>query len=663
MSASDIKVTRVSAADLPPPLDTRVRNGGDAEHGFTSCHSRMAARSAFRQRRPQQQVAPTLPDPQPAAATSAAADAAKTAPKEGGAGKKKMLHWWELADEDVNRMVSRPNPKAAPQRMRGHSQVAPKPLLQPQQSPAARPPRYEDEGPDVNRWSTEKLCAFISARGIDLNGLPGLSEKRDIMVELARRFKKEDDQGVAPAKAPASTPSAPAPVVPSEQSAALASPTPPPAMTAAPPPKAPKPVAAKPAAVPKPTPTPTPAPAAKAPTPAPAPIQAHSARTHALTWDDISEALGCSVPERSKFKVVATIAHALSLIPPRKSTRTTVWLVGASDDVEGALMRNGRLAEPLATLCPSLGRLEFWLIGPAMTKWTLEPPGQNFSVKALPGLLHAVVASGEAASRWPDLALLLNSRIGSLILPQVEPWLPTLTQLIQLNIPLLFTCADAEEARGTTRLLREAYEANVTLAARESGVAPTGEAAGRGDLLPRSNRWLLWIQGTLVRSRLQSGVQRARVLLRKTTKEVAAEKMHRWVAALGEGASDDDVSWVSLNLSVATEDKQIARYAEAAGALPALRAAVERRVPARMRGDEDFVYEAKMAFSRRIDGIRPESIGAYASMTAHERLFKSAGVVFVNVEGPLKHKGPWVGRNGWEIPPGTKPPGFEDDSD
>ena len=78
---------------------------------------------------------------------------------------------------------------------------------------------------------------------------------------------------------------------------------------------------------------------------------------------------------------------------------------------------------------------------------------------------------------------------------------------------------------------------------------------------------------------------------------------------------------MSLNLSVATEDKQIARYAEAAGALPALRAAVERRVPARMRGDEDFVYEAKMAFSRRIDGIRPESIGAYASMTAHERLF------------------------------------------
>ncbi len=107
-----------------------------------------------------------------------------------------------------------------------------------------------------------------------------------------------------------------------------------------------------------------------------------------------------------------------------------MWLVGARDECEGELARRGWLAEVLAALCPAAPCFEFVLIGPEMKgDWELG------AVRSIRGTLHERDVAGR-----PDVAVLINSGIGTLLEPLVTCWLPTLAQLLALDVPLCFTC-------------------------------------------------------------------------------------------------------------------------------------------------------------------------------------------------------------------------------
>jgi hypothetical protein len=245
-----------------------------------------------------------------------------------------------------------------------------------------------------------------------------------------------------------------------------------------------------------------------------------------VSWDDVDATLGSErCEQRNHLTFAATIAHALSYLGKRIMPRTVIWIVGACEEVEGQLIRNGDLAEPLAAMCPSLGRLEIWLIGPDMREnWRIErgcsQRGASIVVRALSGTLHAVNAAGNQ-SDWPNYVVLFSSGIGTLAWPLVDTWLPTLTQLIQLNIPLLFTCYDEHEAAGQMTLLKEAFDATVSHAPIENPLSHES-----------THRFIMWVQGTSMRSRLQAGIQRGRAFLKTCTMESAPRDLEKWVRGL-----------------------------------------------------------------------------------------------------------------------------------
>ena len=59
------------------------------------------------------------------------------------------------------------------------------------------------------------------------------------------------------------------------------------------------------------------------------------------------------------------------------------------------------------------------------------------------------MARGDTAAFFDDdFAVLVSSGIGTLLEPLVSCWLPTLAQLLALNVPLCLTCYHEGEAAG-----------------------------------------------------------------------------------------------------------------------------------------------------------------------------------------------------------------------
>jgi hypothetical protein len=366
------------------------------------------------------------------------------------------------------------------------------------------------------------------------------------------------------------------------------------------------------------------------------------------SWDDAAAALGrpeqLTAFQKARLTFAATIAHGLSLLGAREMERTVIWIIGAREATEGELARNGELAEPLAAMCPSMGQLELWLIGPEMRNWRLEggaprPGDPRTVIKAVSGTLHSV---GRAADQ-PDYVVLFNSGVGTLTWSLVESWLPTLLQLVELNVPLLLTCFNEQEAVGQTALLKEAFAANVLHALRRNPlahVAPSkpefnvhaafpdatgisekaaasaldqaaalddaatvaAEAAraqaarvrpparpafadpfalplafsasayeahiaqqlissmqsvqqlpAPGEVDPmllfcgRAHRYVMWVRGTALPSRLQSGIHRGRAFLKAATQHMAPQNMDAWVAGLDRPVAAENAEEVSWN--------------------------------------------------------------------------------------------------------------------
>ena len=151
-----------------------------------------------------------------------------------------------------------------------------------------------------------------------------------------------------------------------------------------------------------------------------------------------------------------------------RNGRKLLWIIGAREAMEGELARGGWLGEPLAKLCPCSCGWELLLIGPEMQAWELERSvsvdgGQASSVRivAHSGTLHSLRA--DAVAR-PDAAVLFNSGIGTLLWPLVETWLPTMVQLLALDVPVLLSCFNAREAYGEALILKQ-LQARVLAAA------------------------------------------------------------------------------------------------------------------------------------------------------------------------------------------------------
>ena len=164
--------------------------------------------------------------------------------------------------------------------------------------------------------------------------------------------------------------------------------------------------------------------------------------------------------------------------------RLLVWIVGAREAMEGELARGGHLAEPLAALCPpSLAShgLEVVLIGPEMETWEFErqhpTSATTLLVCARSGTLHALddasLRVGDASMGGrPDLMVLFNSGIGTLLWPLVEGWVPTIALLLSLrDVPLILTCFNAHEAGGEEAVLSGAFKAATVLESRRNPLA------------------------------------------------------------------------------------------------------------------------------------------------------------------------------------------------
>ena len=239
------------------------------------------------------------------------------------------------------------------------------------------------------------------------------------------------------------------------------------------------------------------------------------------SWSDVHDALGHPSSDRmvplvqAQLTMAASVAHALGLLPEAEQQtlmsaatggrghggRFLLWIVGAREAMEGELARAGHLAEPLARLCPHLfGRfgLDVVLIGPEMKNWQLERPAAHASqppllVRAVSGTLHASSVGGEcsidggdgdqggagvsgsggatAASGRPNAIVLFNSGIGTLLWPLVEAWLPSISAMLAMDVPILLTCFNERESEGEQMVLGQGFDTKVLVTPRPNPFA------------------------------------------------------------------------------------------------------------------------------------------------------------------------------------------------
>ena len=200
------------------------------------------------------------------------------------------------------------------------------------------------------------------------------------------------------------------------------------------------------------------------------------------SWADAEDALGAigarfdppfTALWRARCSLAATLAHAIGRLPseevPWHDGRWCVWICGARDAMEGCLAREGHLAEVLSLLCPVDAGWELVLIGPEMEEEAAVERG-GCVVRTLRGTLHQLCADGRLTGA-PDFLVLYNSGIGTLSLPLVEPWLPTVATLLALDRPVLLTCFHDGESRGEQEILVRHFGARVLVPPADNPLA------------------------------------------------------------------------------------------------------------------------------------------------------------------------------------------------
>jgi hypothetical protein len=381
--------------------------------------------------------------------------------------------------------------------------------------------------------------------------------------------------------------------------------------------------------------------------------------------------------------MAATIAWALCELPEAElkrisagcgtAGRVVLWLVGAREAMEGELVRGGHLAEPLArflkaSCCIGSSGLELVLIGPEMRSWEDEyrltcdaVSSPSIIVRSLSGTLHAVAGGGalvdsRSVGGAPDAVVLLNSGIGTLLWPLVEQWLPTISLLLSLDVPILCTCFNAHEAEGEEVVLRDAFKARTLVPSRtnpfahsvpldviatttngapmkESEMATLAaerEAAAIAAGGPRSNSYIKWVRGSSLSLEELEGSARLKAsdLIKACAKCFAIKNMEAWVESLSRADEVDVATGSDAEESVAANAMLIAEataneptiglLAFNKGALAALRNALIRWAPL-LRVDC-----ASASASR--EGL------TYAGQPAVERIVTAATAAVANIE-------------------------------
>lgn len=199
--------------------------------------------------------------------------------------------------------------------------------------------------------------------------------------------------------------------------------------------------------------------------------------TRLATWQDAAKLLGDAPSDaaaldlwRVKRTMAGTLAYGLHRLQLCRSP-LCIWVVGAWEETEGDLARHKLLIEVVTNLC-STSALEIWLIGPEMQgAWELEACG--CVVRAYCGTLHSMLEDRDVQSKCglPDVAVLFNSGIGTLVNELVESWLPSLSCLLAKDVPVILTCFNANEVEGQRRLLQQCFKANVLIASHENPFA------------------------------------------------------------------------------------------------------------------------------------------------------------------------------------------------
>jgi len=191
-------------------------------------------------------------------------------------------------------------------------------------------------------------------------------------------------------------------------------------------------------------------------------------------WDAFAQARHAGVEDLQSFRerkcFPATLAWSLLQLPVAapavEGRRLVVWVLGARDDMEGWLATEGEW-ELLAEVFPE-ARWELVLIGPEMLADVASGSSGQVHIRSARRLGHEF-ARDEAAA---DFAVLFNSGIGTLSLPLVRHWLPTVGELLRLDIPVLFTCFGQKERQGEAIMLRQVFQAVVLADFAENPFAP-----------------------------------------------------------------------------------------------------------------------------------------------------------------------------------------------
>jgi len=291
----------------------------------------------------------------------------------------------------------------------------------------------------------------------------------------------------------------------------------------------------------------------------------------------------------------ATVAWSLlqlpaALLPAAPHDRpVVVWILGARTTLEGQLAKDGEW-RLLADVFPELS-WELVLVGPEMDdlggcipadgglgrvqacgvrlkghEWVHQPPPDSES-------------EADRRRRQPDFVVLFNSGVGSLTLGLVRHWLETVADVLQLSVPVLFTCFSEKEMAGEDLMVRQLFKAKVLVDFLDNplksapGDAPPsyGDREDRqarldqieprdGDSANICNHVVWWAQGsTLTSEELhEAATVSGMKLLKSLTQHYAVKQHPLWIQIVG--TQGQSVGGAALEmLSAASEHPQIVR--------------------------------------------------------------------------------------------------------
>ena len=198
------------------------------------------------------------------------------------------------------------------------------------------------------------------------------------------------------------------------------------------------------------------------------------------------------------------VAYALQQAPaalpdiPALQRPCTLWLIGARMSAEGQAALAGGF-----DLLPELfsGQWTVVLIGPEMEAGPPVARPGGLTIERVQSTLHEYMCFDPTP---PHLLVCFNSGIGTLTPPVMTTWLPTVAEMLAMNVPLLLTCYSKLEVQGENGLLRGHFKAhNLSDPGESNPFAHTLDAykaSAYSEMMPGEvcsiNSFFWWLRGS-----------------------------------------------------------------------------------------------------------------------------------------------------------------------